>query len=157
VIQQQLQDFGLQLEFRTIEVATLFENRANGTYTLHMGGGGMSWPDPDYLRTYLHSTDGTSHAVGVEYSNPDLDQLLEEGKDTTDKDVEERKAIYRQVEEMILDDCPMIFILWRAEAAAANLRGYYALLKGLETYRIDHYEGLWFEGQPASRSTRLKI
>jgi ABC-type transport system substrate-binding protein len=146
VIQQQLQDFGLQLEFRTIEVATLFENRANGTYTLHMDGGGMSWPDPDYLRTYLHSSDGTSHAVGVGYSNPDLDQLLEEGMDTTD--VEERKAIYRQVEEMVLDDCPMIFILWRAqaEAAAANLRGYYALPNGLETYRVDHFEDLWFEG-----------
>lgn len=145
VIQQQLQDFGLQLEFRTIEVATLFENRANGTYTLHMDGGGMSWPDPDYLRTYLHSTDGTSHAVGVDYSNPDLDQLLEEGMDTTD--VEERKAIYRNAEEIILDDCPMIWVLWRAqaEAAAPNLRGYYALPNGLETYRIDHFEELWFE------------
>src|SRR5699024_3336359 len=78
VIQQQLQDFGLTVEFRTIEVATLLENRANGTYTLHMDGGGMNWPDPDYLRTMFHSEDGTNHAVGVGYSNPDLDQLLEE-------------------------------------------------------------------------------
>jgi len=146
VIQQQLQEFGLQLNFRTIEVATLLENRANGTYTLHMDGGGMSWPDPDYLRSYFHTTDGTSYAIGVKYSNPDLDQLLEEGMDTTD--VEERKAIYRDAEEIILDDCPMIFILWRAqaEAAASNLRGYYALPNGLETYRVDHFEELWFEG-----------
>lgn len=145
VIQQQLQDFGLKVEFRTIEVATLFENRANGTYTLHMDGGGMSWPDPDYLRTMFHSVDGTSHAVGAGYSNPDLDQLLEEGMSTTD--VEERKAIYLQVEEIILDDVPMSYILWRAqaEAAAENLRGYVALPTGIESFRVERFEKLWFE------------
>jgi peptide/nickel transport system substrate-binding protein len=145
VIQQQLQDFGLTVDFRTIEVATLFENRANGTYTLHMDGGGMAWPDPDYLRTLFHSEQGTSHAVGVDYSNPELDALLEEGASTSD--VEARREIYRQAEEIILDDCPMIFVLWRAqgEAAAAYVRGYYALPNGLETYRVDHFEELWFD------------
>lgn len=145
VIQQQMQDFGFRVEFRTIEVATLFENRANGTYTLHMDGGGMSWPDPDYLRTMLHSVDGTGHALGVDYHNPDLDQLLEEGMSTTD--VEERKAIYRQVEELVLDDVPMSWILWRAQAEAATerLRGYEALPTGLESFRVDRFENLWFD------------
>lgn len=145
VIQQQLQDFGLTVEFRTIEVATLLENRANGTYTLHMDGGGMNWPDPDYLRTMFHSEDGTNHAVGVGYSNPDLDQLLEEGASTTDE--EERKAIYLQVEEMVLDDVPLSYILWRAqaEAAAANLRGFVALPTGIESFRVERFENLWFE------------
>jgi ABC-type transport system substrate-binding protein len=145
VIQQQLQDFGLKVEFRTVDVATLIENRANGTYVLHMDGGGMAWPDPDYLRSHFHSVDGVSHAVGVGYSNPELDALLEEGARTAD--VEARKAIYKQVEQIILDDCPMIFVLWRAqaEAAAEYVRGFEALPDGLQSYRVDHFENLWLD------------
>jgi hypothetical protein len=61
--------------------------------------------------------------------------------------VEARKEIYRQVEQLVLDDCPWIFVLWRAqaEAAADYVRGYYALPAGLESFRVDHFEALWFD------------
>ncbi|MDQ3410714.1 MAG: ABC transporter substrate-binding protein [Chloroflexota bacterium] len=145
VIQQQLQDFGLTVEFRTVDVATLLQNRADGTYVLHMDGGGMAWPDPDYLRSIFHSADGTVYAVGVEYGNPELDALLEQGADT--EEVAARQEIYRQVEQIILDDVPWAFVLWRtqAEAAAPYVRGYYDLPAGLETYRVDHFEAIWFD------------
>jgi ABC-type transport system substrate-binding protein len=145
VVQQQLQDFGLKVEFRTVDVAALIENRAAGTYVMHMDGGGMNWPDPDYLRSIFHTTDGTTYAKGVGYSNPELDELLVAGAATEDEDV--RKGIYLQVEQLILDDSPWIFLLWRAqaEAAAEYVRGFHALPAGLESQRVDHFEAIWLD------------
>jgi ABC-type transport system substrate-binding protein len=145
VVQEQMQQFGVTLEFRTIDVPTLNQNRANGTYVVHQDGLGMAWPDPDYLRYIFHSEFGQSHAVGVSYKNERLDELLEQGAQTSD--VEQRKTIYREAEQIILDEVPWIFILWRpqTEAVAEHVKGYQLLPNGLQSYQVDRMENVWLD------------
>ncbi len=57
------------------------------------------------------------------YSNPDLDALLEEGRRVSD--LAERKELYRQVEEILLEDVPQAFAIQHQEWEA-----YYPYVKG---------------------------
>lgn len=145
VILQQLQDFGLTVEWKTVDVPTLFKNRAEGTYQVHMDGGGMSWPDPDYLRQIFHSEFGTTYAKGVQYKHEQLDKLLEQGARVSD--LAERKRIYKEAEKIILDEVPWIFVLWRpqAEAHADYVKGYQAHPSGLGGYNVSRLEQIWLD------------
>ena len=44
------------------------------------------------------------------YSNPTVDKLLEEGR--TELDPEKRKAIYKEIQEIIRKDIPMYMIIY---------------------------------------------
>lgn len=143
VVQQQLQSFGLQIEWLTVDVPTLQINRRDGSYRLHIDGGGMTWPDPDYLRPLFHSTAGSSHAVGVQYASPRLDELLELGNRLTDED--ERREVYLEAERILLDELPIIFLLWRpqADAVASHVQGYVAHDGGLGSFNASKMEYVW--------------
>jgi len=54
------------------------------------------------------------------YSNRFVDELLEQGRMTTD--FEKRKAIYQKVHEIIHDDCPAIFLASGCEFIGSNYR-----------------------------------
>jgi len=41
------------------------------------------------------------------YSNPDFDALVDEARTTTD--TEARKALYRQIREIVAQDAPLVF------------------------------------------------
>ena len=58
--------------------------------------------DPDELYLGLHT--GQSRNV-YGYSNPEVDELLEQGRQETD--LEKRKEIYSQVQQMLIDDAPI--------------------------------------------------
>lgn len=58
------------------------------------------------------------------YSNPDVDQWLDETRRTTDK--EKRGELYQKIEDQLLEDCPKIFthhvIPW--QATSTDIAGY---------------------------------
>jgi ABC-type transport system substrate-binding protein len=60
--------------------------------------------------------------------------------------LEERKEIYRQVEEILLDDAPFLFLYWRvqAEASVADLKGYQRF-NGVSGVSEAFLENLWFD------------
>ncbi len=146
VVQQQWEEFGLRVVWKTIDVPTLTKNRAEGTYVVHQDGGGMAVPDPDYLRIYFHSMHGSTHAVGVKYKNERLDELLDLASQTTDE--AKRKAYYREAEEIILDEVPMIWLLWRhnGEAAATYVKGYDTLPSAMASQaNLGRFEYVWLD------------
>jgi peptide/nickel transport system substrate-binding protein len=146
IIQQEMTEFGLTVEWEEVmDTPTLVENRAKGTYMMHQDGRGLSWPDPDYLREFFHSVEGTGYATGVGYKNEQLDQLLEQGYQTLDEG--KRKEIYRQVEQIILDDVPWIFTIWRpqAEGVAPYVKGFEAYPNLLGKYNISRFEYIWLD------------
>lgn len=68
----------------------------------------MGWiadyPDPeDFLDILFHSESGLNHS---NYSNPQVDQLLEEARIETD--TQRRMQLYEQAEEMIVADAPWV-------------------------------------------------
>jgi peptide/nickel transport system substrate-binding protein len=74
--------------------------------------------DPDYAYIFWHSEGGDANLAS--YRNRFVDELLEQGRQTTDQ--EKRKAIYHKVHEMIHDDYPAIFLASGYEFIGSNYR-----------------------------------
>ena len=81
--------------------------------------------DPDcYL--FFHSECGVNEEgqlVGfndVEFKNEELDRLLEEGRKELDQ--EKRKEIYKEVQAIVNDQLPYIFLYSRNNVQAMNKR-----------------------------------
>ena len=85
-----------------------------------LGESGQSDPD-DFLYDVFHTGGGGNFG---EYSSPDLDALLEEGRRASDQD--ERKQIYLDAQNLILDEAPHVFLFHSAqyEALRTNVQGF---------------------------------
>ena len=70
--------------------------------------GWATGPDPD-LYDIFHSSKTKSPGLNfINYSNPELDRLLEEGRYTLNK--EKRKKVYYKVQEILAEDQPYTFL-----------------------------------------------
>jgi hypothetical protein len=78
----------------------------DGNYQMQMDGLSFSGPDPDNLRAFFHSS-AVGHALAAKFKNDRLDQLLTQGAETTN--VDQRRAIYKEAEQIILDEAPWVF------------------------------------------------
>ena len=98
------------MDIELLEFATLIDR----TNKHEFDASSLQWsgrPDPDgNVFNYFHSKGGQNRS---QYSNPQVDQLLEGARATYDN--AERKRIYQQANRIILDDSPMIFIQHRPE------------------------------------------
>ena len=62
------------------------------------------FPDPDnFLGTLFHSKSRYNHAA---YSNPEVDRLIDQAK--TERDYLKRMQMYRKIEELVLEDAPIV-------------------------------------------------
>src|SRR5205823_2424913 len=87
--------------------------------------------DPDALRLVLHSGEWPPRRNAAFYKNERLDRLLEEGAATTDQ--ARRAAVYRQVQQIGMEDAPWLFLAdWaHADAWRANVTGVTYLLQDI--------------------------
>ena len=85
-----------------------------------LGESGQS--DPDDFLYDVFRTDGGGN-LGL-YSNSELDILLDQGRQISDP--EERKTLYLQAQELILDEAPQVFLFHSAqyEALRSNVKGF---------------------------------
>lgn len=109
MIQAQLAKIGIEMEIRLLEPAAfrqkLLEPVDPREMDSHLTGGGPPVFDPDWY-DYFHSSMYPKGNNPYGYSNPRADQLLEEGRATTDK--EARKKIYQELQNVIMEDIPYI-------------------------------------------------
>src|SRR5699024_1710905 len=86
----------------------------NGEYDLL-----MNWwitpPDPDQYTHYHTDSDNWWN-----YSNPEVDELLIQGRASADRD--ERVEIYHQLQEVIAQDLPVIYLYYPQEVQAITTR-----------------------------------
>jgi len=75
------------------------------------------YPDPENFADILFHT-GSKQNIS-NYSNPELDALLEQAR--SEGDVGKRMALYNQIEQMIVDEIPAVFI--------SHSRAYYYVYK----------------------------
>jgi oligopeptide transport system substrate-binding protein len=98
-------------------------NRADSPYQMYLLGWIADYPDPqNFLEILFHSESAQNHGG---YSNPAVDALLDEARGT--QDVQERLALYQQVEQLILDDAawiPLYFDVenWLVKSYVQNYR-----------------------------------
>ena len=105
VIQADLAAVGIRAEINTLEWAEWLQEQGAGNYETYV----CSWNglvDPDDFFYAQHHTGEVFNFTG--YSNPSVDELLDEGRTLADFDA--RYEIYEQVNQMIVDDAPYIYL-----------------------------------------------
>jgi peptide/nickel transport system substrate-binding protein len=121
VIQEQLKQIGIEADTRFEENAIYLENYFSGNFDLSVTGT-SAYVDPNDVVEPSFVTGGTRNGTG--YSNPEMDELVQQGKEATDQ--EERAQIYRRIQEIILEDVNWVnlFIASQYEAMKDYVKGY---------------------------------
>ena len=122
VLQEQLRQIGIEAELNLVENATMIEQvYTNKEFDIAVTGD-SAYVDPNTLVLPAFKTDESGNFVS--YSNPEVDELIEAGIAATDQ--EERAEIYRQIQQILLEDLPWIpfFVANQYEAMRNNVKGY---------------------------------
>lgn len=108
IIQERLKQVGIGVEIRIVEWATfLHEFIDRGRFDAVI----LSWnilQDPDLYDVWHSSRIIPKGLNFISYSNAELDELLERGRRSVDRD--ERKNIYDRVQEILQEDQPYSFL-----------------------------------------------
>lgn len=111
VIQRDLADVGIELELRSMELATLFGDIISGNVQLYT----LQWvgvTDPDMLRRVFHSREVSPAGVNRgHYINAEVDALLDRATRSTDD--AERKQLYGQVQQIVARDAPYVGLWYK--------------------------------------------
>ncbi len=109
LIKEQLERTGMiEVEIRSSEWATYVKQLREGQMMLALLGWYPDYLDPDdFLTPFLHS--GANKWTGSGYYNPEVDKLLDEAAVLTDQ--QKRAELYRKVQEILAEDCPIIPLL----------------------------------------------
>ncbi|MGM0601776.1 MAG: ABC transporter substrate-binding protein [Bacillota bacterium] len=107
-VQQYLSEVGIKANIEQLEWGTYIEEGKAGKHTAAFFGWIADNGDPDnFLNVFFNSANqgSTNRAF---YTNPKVDDLLEQAQQITDEDKRER--IYKQVQGIIVDDAPFVFL-----------------------------------------------
>lgn len=108
--QQALKQIGVEVDPIPGEYSTLMTQTTTAPFDFDVCGIDVAGAtvDPSDLYDQFH-TGASSNYAG--YSNPDLDKLLEQGRQ--ELDMEKAKAIWKQVQQILQDEVPMFFAWYR--------------------------------------------
>jgi peptide/nickel transport system substrate-binding protein len=115
VIQQNLRQVGIDVDVRSYEFATFYDDVLSGNVQMYT----LQWvgvTDPDMLRRVFHSEQVPP--VGFNrtyYSNPDVDRLIDLATRAITDD--ERLSYYREVQKIVADDVPYISLWYKTNIA----------------------------------------
>ncbi|OGO36315.1 MAG: hypothetical protein A2Z03_02055 [Chloroflexi bacterium RBG_16_56_8] len=116
-VKAELAKIGIDLELDLPDWATRLQKNLKGEYDLLVVGTAGDISDPDYLSDYYESGDiRLNNAPG--WSDPKVDELLKKGRETIDP--AQRKLIYTELEQRVLDASPLVFLMWRDQSYAAK-------------------------------------
>ena len=107
-IQEYWSEVGVQAEIQTAEWTQYRADRRADKFQCSLGGWQGDNGDPDNFLYALLA--GASKGAGNTsfYENPEVDELLDQAQAISDQ--EERKALYHQAEQLIVDDAPWVFL-----------------------------------------------
>ena len=105
------QNLGVKINVELVESATFLSEVSERKYQMYLLGWSADYPDPqDFLDILFHSESPDNH---MNYSNPEVDRLLEEAR--VEQDHERRMQLYQQAEQMIVNDAPWVPLFYSAE------------------------------------------
>ncbi|EGL82837.1 ABC-type transporter, periplasmic subunit [Caldalkalibacillus thermarum TA2.A1] len=109
VVQAQLKEIGIDVEIQVMEWGAYLEQTAQGEHDMFILGWVTVTADADYgLYALFHSKNHGEPGNRSFYSNPEVDELLDAARQESDPDV--RLDLYRQVQEYLVEEAPMIYI-----------------------------------------------
>jgi len=130
VIQADLAKVGLEVKIETYEWNT-FLGKVNPGLAGKADMAEMAWMtnDPDTLPYLGLRSDAFPDLGGFNsgyYSNPEVDQLLEKARSSTDQ--QQRASLYKKMQEIVQQDAPWAFIAnWKQNAVTTSRVGNFKL------------------------------
>ena len=116
LLQQDLDKLGIELEIIQLEWSNwIQEVVSDGNFDMEIvliSGGS----DPDDFFYQWHHTGEVFNIW--RYSDPEMDEMLEAGRSTTDQ--AERQATYHAVQEKLIEDAPLVHIIYRESVMASS-------------------------------------
>jgi peptide/nickel transport system substrate-binding protein len=139
-----LAEIGGSIELEQVDGATLIERVYNGVdpdhdlckvyYTTDI-------IDPDELAEFGVLSDGGTLAVGTNYKNEQVDQLVRDAQ--VELDAEKRQQMYNQIQQLVLDDAHFLYLFYPSGRTATQkyVQNFHVLPTGnyrlYETWRDD--------------------
>jgi peptide/nickel transport system substrate-binding protein len=125
IIQGRLKEVGVDVSIRTIEWAAFLKNfvRPRNFEALILGW--STTPDPDSFDIWHSSKTGADELNHVSFRNAEIDELLERGRRTFDR--EERREAYFRIQEILAEEQPYVFLY-----AAETLPVMHRRFRGIE-------------------------
>ncbi|MDQ3044611.1 MAG: ABC transporter substrate-binding protein [Chloroflexota bacterium] len=128
-LQSDLQQIsGLTVALNPMDPATRLEEYRNGTLQFTISGWSPDYPDVHTYAEPFGRTD-TAAAKRVGYSNPEVDQWLDEG--IAEADPEARAAIYVDIQRQLIADAAFLVLYQPIDQKAAS-----AAVQGLQTHSV---------------------
>ncbi|GAA0342462.1 ABC transporter substrate-binding protein [Bacillus carboniphilus] len=106
ILQQQWKEIGVEATIKQIEWGEYIDTWLNTSADILIGRNG-SGTDPDRALNYFFHSTGSANVWG--FADSDYDALVETGKTTVD--LEERKTIYTEAQEKLLELSPNLFLV----------------------------------------------
>ena len=124
VLQMWEKNLGVKVEIQQTEFATFLKDLNRRRFQMFDIGWIADYPDPEnFLDILFHSDSSNNH---TNYSNPEVDRLLERARTETDETA--RYQIYHQAEQQILDDAPWVPLWYSGDRyllLKPNVKDYY--------------------------------
>ena len=108
-----------------MEFGTYLEQTAAGQHDMFILGWSNPTGDADYgMYALFHSSQKGNPGNRSFYENPEVDELLDQGR--READPAAREAIYAEVAQLLTDDAPMAFLLHTEylTGVADNVQGF---------------------------------
>ncbi len=124
ILQDQLKKIGIELEIKEVEFGVYLDDVISGrNYQIAVTEQSTAYPDADHIYSLYHSTMRNVGRNFVNVNLPELDDLLDRGR--VSNDLEERKAIYKEICEFWKEECITIptYSLQTDVAANKDLKG----------------------------------
>jgi peptide/nickel transport system substrate-binding protein/oligopeptide transport system substrate-binding protein len=119
VIQAQLGDVGINAEIVQLEWSALKQMINEGKTDMFYLAWIADYPDAEnFLAPLFHSGNWGAGGNRVRYKNEQVDKLIELAQMTTDED--KRTELYQQIERIIHQDAPWIFLWHQKEFAVCQ-------------------------------------
>ena len=111
LVQDQLNAIGFDVNFEAIDFGTLVERLLGQTYDMVIIGwtGVGADPNDNVFWETQFDTPGSGFNF-VSYQNPKIDELLQQGYAVPGCKPEDRAPYYKQIQQIIHDDVPYVFI-----------------------------------------------
>lgn len=135
MIQQMLAQVGIKVNILSSEFGTFYEDIGKGNFDMYsLSRNGIQ--DPDFYYIIFHSKnvppEGQNRGF---YSNPKVDQLIEQGRATFDRT--KRKQIYGDIQRILQEDLPYVSLYHQINVAVIDRD-----LQGFVMYPAGQWLGL---------------
>lgn len=108
LVQAQLSAIGVTIHIEQLEWGAYLENTSEGEHEMFILGWSTATGDADYLMYNLFHSSQQGDGNRSFIDNPELDELLEEGR-RADTD-EEREEIYEEAMQLLVDEAMMLYL-----------------------------------------------